>query len=257
MPRWEQIARGLRLDIHDGTYPPGASLPSEADIAHRYDCSRPTVRRAITTLVGEGLLTVAHGRGTFVRTDPDRYLIVIGADDHPDYLHHPPHGWLSLISSSPEDAHSHLRLGLAIDEATHTDATTFDIRPGRLLIHRRATSTPAPSPPTPTPTHSAPSNSATTTPTPSTKPSSTTPNTSAGTSPSPPPCPPPNSASNAPSMTTTTTPSNTPPSTHPPTTTKSPPPNTPPPPHLNPRASDVPLLTASTAHPSSYLYAAT
>ncbi|SBW24695.1 hypothetical protein FDG2_4256 [Candidatus Protofrankia californiensis] len=138
MPRWEIIARGLRLDIHDGTYPPGAALPSEADIATRYDCSRPTVRRAIAALVGEGLLTVAHGRGTFVRTDPDRYLIVIGTDDHPDYLHTAPHGWISLTSSSPEEPQTDLRIGLAIDEATRTEAITFDTRPGRLLIHRRA-----------------------------------------------------------------------------------------------------------------------
>lgn len=44
----------------------GTRLPSEAELVQIYKVSRVTVRRAIETLVEEGLLVRRHGRGTFV-----------------------------------------------------------------------------------------------------------------------------------------------------------------------------------------------
>lgn len=41
------------------------------------------MRRAISELAGEGLLSAAHGRGTFVRPRPDRRTINIGGPDQP------------------------------------------------------------------------------------------------------------------------------------------------------------------------------
>jgi GntR family transcriptional regulator len=51
------------------TQKPHAVLPRERDLAERYRVSRMTVRRAITDLVGEGLLYAVSGQGTFV-SDP-------------------------------------------------------------------------------------------------------------------------------------------------------------------------------------------
>ncbi|MEE1939660.1 GntR family transcriptional regulator [Streptomyces sp. TRM 70361] len=85
-PAWRVIADALRSDIADEVYPPGSPLPGEAPLAERYDVSRPTVRRAINVLVGEGLLTVAHGRGTFVRSRPERRVILINAPKTADLL---------------------------------------------------------------------------------------------------------------------------------------------------------------------------
>ncbi|MFD0657147.1 GntR family transcriptional regulator [Thermocatellispora tengchongensis] len=46
---------------------PGAALPSEPELVRRYGVSRPTVRKAIDTLVTDGLAYVMRGRGSFVR----------------------------------------------------------------------------------------------------------------------------------------------------------------------------------------------
>lgn len=50
--------------------PPGASLPSEAELAVRFSVSRPTIREAVKMLAGRGLLDVARGRRAVVR-EPD------------------------------------------------------------------------------------------------------------------------------------------------------------------------------------------
>ena len=49
---------------------PGASLPSEAELASRYDVSRLTIREAVKLLEGRGLLVLARGRKAVVR-EPD------------------------------------------------------------------------------------------------------------------------------------------------------------------------------------------
>jgi GntR family transcriptional repressor for pyruvate dehydrogenase complex len=49
---------------------PGASLPSEADLATRYDVSRLTIREAVKLLEGRGLLILQRGRKAVVR-EPD------------------------------------------------------------------------------------------------------------------------------------------------------------------------------------------
>src|SRR5215217_3992477 len=53
-----------------GELAPGASLPSEAELAARYDVSRLTIREAVKLLEGRGLLTIARGRRAVVR-EPD------------------------------------------------------------------------------------------------------------------------------------------------------------------------------------------
>ena len=49
---------------------PGTSLPSEAELAARFEVSRLTVREAIKMLAGRGLLDVGRGRRAIVR-EPD------------------------------------------------------------------------------------------------------------------------------------------------------------------------------------------
>lgn len=45
---------------------PDAAIPSERELMATYAVSRDTVRKAITSLVADGLLHKVHGRGTFV-----------------------------------------------------------------------------------------------------------------------------------------------------------------------------------------------
>ena len=53
-----------------GQLAPGSSIPSEADLAERYDVSRLTVREAVKMLAGRGLLELARGRRAVVK-EPD------------------------------------------------------------------------------------------------------------------------------------------------------------------------------------------
>ncbi|MGO9134488.1 MAG: phosphonate metabolism transcriptional regulator PhnF [Methylovirgula sp.] len=71
--RWRQIAETLSRDVSEGRFPDGR-LPTEPDLAERFGVNRHTVRRAISTLVDQGLVRVEQGRGTFV------------AEGHIDYL---------------------------------------------------------------------------------------------------------------------------------------------------------------------------
>ena len=46
---------------------PGDRLPPEKEMSQQFNVSRPALREALRTLVGEGLLETRRGQGTFVR----------------------------------------------------------------------------------------------------------------------------------------------------------------------------------------------
>lgn len=55
-PLYRQLADILRTPIADGSFPVGASLPKEADIADRFGISLITVRQALRELAADGLI---------------------------------------------------------------------------------------------------------------------------------------------------------------------------------------------------------
>ncbi|HEV2778527.1 MAG TPA: GntR family transcriptional regulator [Actinophytocola sp.] len=63
---WQQIADDITAEITAGELPAGSRLPAEQDLAEIYGVARTTIRRAIAALVEQDLITVLHGRGTFV-----------------------------------------------------------------------------------------------------------------------------------------------------------------------------------------------
>ncbi|MFS8203267.1 GntR family transcriptional regulator (plasmid) [Streptomyces sp. CWNU-52B] len=65
--KYQQVADALRREIDNGTYAPGARLPSEAELAARFDASRNTVRSGLGVLVSQGLVTSSQGLGYEVR----------------------------------------------------------------------------------------------------------------------------------------------------------------------------------------------
>ncbi|MEO9188908.1 MAG: phosphonate metabolism transcriptional regulator PhnF [Acetobacteraceae bacterium] len=71
---WRQIEARLRGEI-GGTFPPGARLPSEADLSRRFGVNRHTLRRAMEELSRGGLVRVEHGRGAFVPEDVLDYVV--------------------------------------------------------------------------------------------------------------------------------------------------------------------------------------
>lgn len=66
VPVYIQIREALRADITGGILRRGEQLPSENDLAARFNVSRMTIRESIEDLVDEGLLYRRHGVGTFV-----------------------------------------------------------------------------------------------------------------------------------------------------------------------------------------------
>ncbi|MEU0690646.1 GntR family transcriptional regulator [Streptomyces uncialis] len=61
-----QISEHIRLRIAGGDWPAHYRLKSEPELAQQFGVSRGTVRRALVTLIEEGLLRQVRGRGTFV-----------------------------------------------------------------------------------------------------------------------------------------------------------------------------------------------
>ena len=68
MPIYEDIARDLLGAIHSGQYPVGGLIPTELELAARYDVSRQTVRAAMRRLTELGAVSRRKGSGTRVET---------------------------------------------------------------------------------------------------------------------------------------------------------------------------------------------
>jgi GntR family phosphonate transport system transcriptional regulator len=71
-PLWAQIAAALRADLSTHL-PPGAKLPTEAQLAARFGVNRHTVRRAIAALAAEGRVHARRGAGVFAAMQPVEY----------------------------------------------------------------------------------------------------------------------------------------------------------------------------------------
>lgn len=77
-PVFRQIADMLRADIQSGQFRAGEWLPSEAHLVEEFGAGRNSVRKALLTLVGEGLLVSQAGRGTKVRDAIRREPVRVG-----------------------------------------------------------------------------------------------------------------------------------------------------------------------------------
>lgn len=67
-PLYRQIKALIVESLEKGEWRPGESIPSEFDLAARYQVSQGTVRKAIDELAAEHLLLRRQGKGTFVAT---------------------------------------------------------------------------------------------------------------------------------------------------------------------------------------------
>lgn len=65
----------LADDIVGGTYPPGSSLPTEAELGAAFGVSRTVVRESVMLLQDKGLVQIVHGKGTQV-TDPKSWDMI-------------------------------------------------------------------------------------------------------------------------------------------------------------------------------------
>ena len=73
-PLYQQI-KGLILNgLRVGEWKPGEAIPSEMELATRFQVSQGTVRKAIDDLAAENLLLRRQGKGTFVATHAEQQV---------------------------------------------------------------------------------------------------------------------------------------------------------------------------------------
>jgi GntR family transcriptional repressor for pyruvate dehydrogenase complex len=109
-----EVADGIVEQIAVGRWQPGDQLPTEPVLAEQLGVSRSSVREAIRRLQAQGLVTVVHGRGTYVLEARPTLLV-------PDAI-------VDLIARSPDrigevhEARLVLELGIVELAATRADA---------------------------------------------------------------------------------------------------------------------------------------
>ncbi len=62
---YARVKRHLKDRLSQGFFPPGALMPSEAELVAQFGVSRMTVNRALRELQTEGLVERVQGVGTF------------------------------------------------------------------------------------------------------------------------------------------------------------------------------------------------
>ena len=134
---YREVAAHLRRAIICGDYPPGTTLPKQAEIATSSGVNIGTIRKAISLLESEGLVTPVRRRGTVVRARPpmrrlgtDRYaknkwkfgeLVAFGADREASGQNWSPSDQTQTVRRVPADPQV---------------AEAFDISPGQPVYER-------------------------------------------------------------------------------------------------------------------------
>ncbi|MFJ1767617.1 GntR family transcriptional regulator [Amycolatopsis sp. NPDC088138] len=67
---YRRIADDLKTAIGEGTYSAGDPLPSESELAQRYDASRGTIRQAFAALRTDGIISSRRGARRLVQGGP-------------------------------------------------------------------------------------------------------------------------------------------------------------------------------------------
>lgn len=67
-PKYQQVADTIAREIQAGRFAVGTLLPTEIELAVRFDVSRHTIRHGLRELRARGLIASRQGRGSEVRT---------------------------------------------------------------------------------------------------------------------------------------------------------------------------------------------
>jgi GntR family transcriptional regulator len=73
-PLYSQIKTLILQSLQAGEWKPGEVIPSEMDLAARYQVSQGTVRKAVDELAAENLVVRRQGKGTFVATHNEQHV---------------------------------------------------------------------------------------------------------------------------------------------------------------------------------------
>ena len=64
---WPQVARIVRERVESGAYAAGEAIPSTVDLAAEFEVSTSTMRKALVSLIEEGILWTEPNMGTYAR----------------------------------------------------------------------------------------------------------------------------------------------------------------------------------------------
>lgn len=121
-PAYRQVRNLIADQIGSGEIPHGSRLPAERLLAEQLDVSRVTLRRALTALADDGLLTASHGRGWYAVPPP---------------LSEPPNELMSFTALAGSIGAGTRTQVLASDvvRATSPQARLLGVRSGARLFH--------------------------------------------------------------------------------------------------------------------------
>ncbi len=135
-PLYRQIKDFLIRSLEAGEWGPGDAIPSEGELAARFNVSQGTVRKAIDEMAAENMLVRRQGKGTFVATHSDprffyRFLRLLPDDGSSTPAVSDPLSCVTL-AAAPDVA---VALGLAVGDQIfcverllrfHGEAVVFD-----------------------------------------------------------------------------------------------------------------------------------
>ena len=118
-PLYQQIKSLLLTGLERGEWRPGEMIPSEMELAQRFQVSQGTVRKAIDELSQENLLVRKQGKGTYVATHSEhgvqyRFLKLVANPEKPQYIGPAKREilWCKLALPTPSDSEAlQLKLG--------------------------------------------------------------------------------------------------------------------------------------------------
>jgi GntR family transcriptional regulator len=115
-PLYRQIKDFLIRSLEEGEWGPGDAIPSEGELAARFNVSQGTVRKAIDEMAAENLLVRRQGKGTFVATHDDprsfyRFLRLVPDDGAATHAVSDPFSCETFVEAVPEVSAA---LGLAV-----------------------------------------------------------------------------------------------------------------------------------------------
>lgn len=130
---YRQIADDLRARIESGELPPGATLPTQQELAAQYGVARMTARQAITALVNEGLVASQQGKGVTVRAR--RYMLYRPQAEHEPRISQELDRFMSTFS---RDGRSPTQtIEVAVDSAPRLVAQRLGIEEGSPVAVRK------------------------------------------------------------------------------------------------------------------------
>lgn len=142
-PLFTQVKNAIMAKIRSGEWPHESMLPNEIDLAHMFNVSQGTVRRAVRELCEENILIRKQGKGTFVCSFNSEIQIfrkkfIYVQNDDPDdkwstssqcilFEKTPPSiRVIKLLGLSPKDSVIHIRRLLSVKHLESSRVEVFD-----------------------------------------------------------------------------------------------------------------------------------